>query len=109
MIYEVWQMPMEKAKDYMFPWNDSMPSRDYYEKVYTGELKVYSDKEKRHEIALDTDELLEVLFHKLNVDHPKDYHTRSLSISDVICLHDKDKEKTWWYVNDVGFKKLDWE
>ena len=44
---------------------------------------------------------LETLFNKFNVDRPEDFKGRSLSVSDVVVLHDKA-----YYVDRIGFKSL---
>ncbi len=52
--------------------------------------------------ATDAD-LLEAIFHTFNMNHPADYHQRSLSVGDVVTL---DGERS--FLCDVtGWKRLD--
>lgn len=48
---------------------------------------------------------LEDIFELLNINHPNDYHARSLSVSDIICL-EKENSRDWFYVDSFGFKEL---
>lgn len=54
---------------------------------------------------LSASDTLDTIFQKFNVDHPKDYTGHSLSVSDVIVLH-QDGENTAYYVDSIGFKRL---
>lgn len=92
MIYEVWQLPLSNKNCFrgsdLFELN---PVKLFdYVHVYRGEI--------------DSDSL-ESIFQLLNVNHPNDYHARSLSVSDIICVV-KDNCREWYYVDDFGFKKL---
>lgn len=66
-------------------------SRENYTLVYTGELKEGMS--------------LEDIYTKFNVDHPADFTGHSLSVSDVVVLH-QDGENTSHYVDSVGFKEI---
>lgn len=99
--YEVWQLP--PSCDYKFghyDWIESKP--DLYDYVM-----VYAGTENRSP-ELETEEFLEHLFYILNQHHPIDYKVASLSVSDVVCLIDEGNFRTWWYVDGIGFKKLNW-
>lgn len=52
-----------------------------------------------------TDEFLEETYTKLNVFHPKDYHTRSLSVSDVVVIS-ANNETNAYFVDTFGFKPV---
>lgn len=55
-----------------------------------------------HEVLLEGRELgLDDIFERFNIDLPRGYAGRSLSVSDIIELND---EK--WYVDSFGFKRL---
>ena len=66
-------------------------SRENYELVYTGELAEGMS--------------LEDIFTKFNIDHPADYTGHSLSVSDVVVLH-QDGENTSHYVDSVGYREV---
>ena len=52
-------------------------------------------------------EMLEGVFTKFNIDRPEDFTGHSLSVSDVIAVK-KNNCITYYYVDSVGFKQLDW-
>ena len=66
-------------------------SKENYELVYTGELK--------EGMSLDD------IFTKFNIDHPADFTGHSLSVSDVVVLH-QDGENTSHYVDSVGYREI---
>ena len=66
-------------------------SRENYTLVYTGELKEGMS--------------LEDIYMKFNTDHPADFTGHSLSVSDVVVLH-QDGENTSHYVDSVGYKEI---
>ena len=66
-------------------------SRENYTLVYTGELKAG--------MSLDD------IFTEFNVDHPADFTGHSLSVSDVVVLH-QDGENTSYYVDSVGYREI---
>ena len=66
-------------------------SRENYTLVYTGELAEGMS--------------LEDIFTKFNIDHPADFTGHSLSVSDVVVLH-QDGENTSHYVDSVGYREV---
>lgn len=52
-----------------------------------------------------TDEILEGLFTKFNIDRPADFHGHSLSVSDVIVLKQNGQVNSY-YTDSFGFEKL---
>ena len=66
-------------------------SRENYTLVYTGELKEGMS--------------LENIYTKFNIDHPADFTGHSLSVSDVVVLH-QDGENTSHYVDSVGYREI---
>ena len=66
-------------------------SRENYTLVYTGELTEGMS--------------LEDIYTKFNVDHPADFTGHSLSVSDVVVLH-QDGENTSHYVDSVGYREI---
>jgi hypothetical protein len=97
--YEIWQMPMNNLNKFMhYNWCKNSPQIRDYVMVYSGEKEFNSDKES----------FLEELFYIFNQEHPVDYHAASMSVSDVFCLIDESNQREWWYVDGIGFKRLDW-
>ena len=47
-------------------------------------------------------ETLEAVYEKFNIDHPTDYKGHSLSVSDIVVLH-QDGENTAHFVDSFGF------
>ena len=66
-------------------------SKENYELVYTGELKEGMS--------------LEDIYTKFNIDRPADFTGHSLSVSDVVVLH-QDGENTSHYVDAVGYREV---
>lgn len=66
-------------------------SKENYTLVYTGELKEGIS--------------LEDIYTKFNIDHPADFTGHSLSVSDVVVLH-QDGENTSHYVDSVGYREI---
>ena len=68
------------------------------------DCKVY-DKVFEGDVDCNT---LEEVYQKFNLDHPKGYKGRSLSVSDVVEVKDKIKvDIGFYYCNDIGFRKVD--
>ncbi|GFI02077.1 hypothetical protein IMSAGC005_00904 [Lachnospiraceae bacterium] len=66
-------------------------SRENYTLVYTGELTEGMS--------------LEDIYTKFNIGHPADFTGHSLSVSDVVVLH-QDGENTSHYVDSVGYREI---
>lgn len=71
------------------------PNIDHYQVVYVAPLSSYTDQ-----IAV-----LEELYTKFNLDHPKDFRGHSLSVSDIVALK-ANGEVSFHYVDPIGFKEL---
>ena len=65
-----------------------------YDKVYTGDVEC-SD--------------LEEVYQMFNINHPKDYLGRSLSVSDVVEVNFGGSESEFYFCDSVGFKKVDFQ
>ena len=66
-----------------------------YDKVFEGELDCNN---------------LEEIYRKFNLDHPKDYVGRSLSVSDVVEVKDSDTIASGFYFcDDFGFKEVQFD
>lgn len=68
-----------------------------YNLVYVGEL---SELQGRTQSAT-----LEMVFEKFNIDHPADYKGHSLSVSDIVVLHEDGKNSAH-FVDSFGFTGL---
>ena len=66
-------------------------SKDRYQEVYSD--------------TLEPGTTLDELFRKFNVDHPADYTGRSLSVSDVVVLHESGKD-TAYYCDLAGWQEV---
>ena len=66
-------------------------SRGNYTLVYTGEFTEGMS--------------LEDIYTKFNIDHPADFTGHSLSVSDMVVLH-QDGENTSHYVDSVGYREI---
>ena len=68
-----------------------------YKLVYLGELSELQGRTQS--------ETLEAIYTKLNIDHPEDYKAHSLSVSDIVVLHE-DGENRAHFVDSFGFTEL---
>ena len=68
-----------------------------YELIYVGELSELQEKTQG--------ETLEVIYEKFNIDHPEDYRGHSLSVSDIVVLH-QNGENSAHFVDSFGFTRL---
>ncbi len=73
-----------------------------YSLVYVGELSELSKDVKSLQTQGDT---LEALFEKFNIDHPEDFKGHSLSVSDIVVLHENG-ENSAHFVDSFGFTGL---
>ena len=99
--YEIYQIPIgSENRDKKFMSMDEVTkaigeiSRDDYAMVYTSPMK-------------DGD-TLDSLYEKFNIDPPTDYSGHSLSVSDVVVLHQNHEDKAY-YVDSMGFKEIPFE
>ena len=68
-----------------------------YKLVYMGELSELQGQTQS--------ETLEAIYTKFNIDHPADYKAHSLSVSDIVVLHE-DGENSAHFVDSFGFTEL---
>lgn len=68
-----------------------------YKLVYMGELTELQGQTQS--------ETLEAIYKKLNIDHPADYKAHSLSVSDIVVLHENG-ENSAHFVDSFGFTEL---
>ena len=67
---------------------------DGYKEVWEDEIETPDETQ--------AESVLEVLFEKFNFAHPKNYHGRSMSTSDVVLL-----DGVKYYCNSFGWVKID--
>lgn len=65
-----------------------------YDLIYVGDLSELKEQTQS--------ETLEAIYEKFNIDHPKDYKGHSLSVSDIVVLHE-DGENSAHFVDSFGF------
>lgn len=68
-----------------------------YELIYVGNLSELQEQTEG--------EMLEAIYEKFNIDHPKDYRGHSLSVSDIVVLH-QNGENSAHFVDSFGFTGL---
>lgn len=68
-----------------------------YELIYVGELSELQEQTEG--------ETLEAIYEKFNLDHPEDYRGHSLSVSDIVVLH-QNGENSAHFVDSFGFTGL---
>lgn len=99
--YKIYQLSSSSANDRLFAGSSELkslgllPEFSKYKKMYESELSTLSDKP----ISVSTG--LEKIYTKFNIDRPADFKGHSLSVSDVVVW-----DKTPYFVDDIGFKKL---
>ena len=68
-----------------------------YELIYVGELSELQEQTQG--------ETLEAIYEQFNIDHPEDYRGHSLSVSDIVVLH-QNGENSAHFVDSFGFTGL---
>ena len=68
-----------------------------YNLVYVGEVSELQGQSES--------ETLEAVYEKFNIDHPEDFKGHSLSVSDIVVLHE-DGENSAHFVDSYGFTEL---
>ena len=85
-------------------------TRDLYFEPYdrlqaTGHTVDRANYELIYTAPLTADVTLNSIWEKFNIDHPKDFKGHSLSVSDVVVLHQNGQD-TAHYVDSFGYKKV---
>ena len=106
-IYQLKDIP--EMRQFQFSGTESLKRRgiikdnldaikpENYNLVYVGEL---SELQRRTQSAT-----LEAVYEKFNIDHPADYKGHSLSVSDIVVLHEDGKNSAH-FVDSFGFTGL---
>ncbi|MGN0364953.1 MAG: YodL domain-containing protein, partial [Suilimivivens sp.] len=68
-----------------------------YELIYVGDLSELQEQTQG--------KTLEAIYEKFNIDHPEDYRGHSLSVSDIVVLH-QNGENSAHFVDSFGFTGL---
>lgn len=71
--------------------------------VHTVDSKIY-DKVFDGEVDCKT---LEDVYRMFNLNHPKDYKGRSLSVSDVVEVVKDNGNSDFYFCDSIGFKQID--
>ena len=98
MIYEIWTLPPSNPNKFLGSQMRKAPVKiEDYVMVYKGKAGG----------TMGNHRVLEQLFDKFNTNWPDDYHSESMSVSDLVCtINDNNNERTWWYVDSIGFEKV---
>ena len=90
--YNIFQLPVRNERCFMPVDYDEIDLMDYVH-VWNFESETEQDLEK--------------IYEQLNIDHPKGYCARSLSVSDVIVVRNENTREQKYYVVDIcGFKEV---
>ena len=94
-IYQLKEDPENRSRQFVsynrLIMHGQTVKRSNYEKVYSGTLK--------------SGESLDSIYERFNLYHPDDFRGHSLSVSDVIVLHQNNREKAY-YVDSFGFRQV---
>lgn len=96
----IWQLPTSNRRCFRPVNYAEVDLRDYVHVYY---------KEVNDDLVKDTMQFLEELYGSFQVsdEMPGDYHTRSISVSDLIVLRNVEDHEIKGYVVDLtGFKKV---
>lgn len=100
--YELYQIKNgEEHRDYRFSSLRMLKhlqlqvNQQHYEKVYSGNVESNGS----------VGEVLESLYEKFNLQHPADYRNRSMSVSDIVVLHENGVD-TAHFCDSVGFVEV---
>lgn len=96
--YEIYQL----KKD---PKNRSRQFASYNRLIMHGQTVKRSNYEKVYAGTLKSGESLDSIYERFNFYHPDDFRGHSLSVSDVIVLHQNNREQAY-YVDSFGFRQV---
>ena len=74
-------------------------------KIFTNSYQNKANYELVYSAPLAPETSLEDIYTRFNIDHPKDFKGHSLSVSDVVVLHQNGQD-TAHYVDSVGFRQV---
>lgn len=96
--YTIYQLKRgEELRDYRF---------EPYDRLQAAGLSVIPENyEQVYSAPLATGMTLENIYEKFNIDHPADFRGHSLSVSDIVVLHQGGKD-TAHYCDSFGFQEV---
>ena len=96
--YTIYQLKRgEELRDYRF---------EPYDRLQAAGLSVIPENyEQVYSAPLAADTTLENIYEKFNIDHPADFRGHSLSVSDIVVLH-QDGKDTAHYCDSFGFQEV---
>lgn len=105
MEFSIYQQDLSRVPrgfafgDYKYLSKTSYIQPKYYKLVWLDEL---SEENKPIQYFLSD------LWVRFNLDHPKNYYGRSMSVSDIIRIYNPENQcHEYYFVDAFGFKKLD--
>lgn len=96
--YEIYQLKED-------PENQSRKFASYHWLIMHGQAVKRSNYEKVYAGSLKSGESLDSIYERFNLYHPDDFRGHSLSVSDVIVLHQNNREQAY-YVDSFGFRQV---
>lgn len=102
---------LSEMHEYGYTWNEILPlTKEKALALFEHALPLYVLNEDSSETTVEDKTqtqgaTLEAVYEKFNIDHPVDYKGHSLSVSDIVVLH-QDGENTAHFVDSFGFTTL---
>jgi len=107
-VFEIHQLSIDDPRVFRglehFTTDVNIKNIDYknYKKVYSGGLTFKKIQDADKQVIV----LLEKIFTKFNIDHPKNYTGRSLSVSDLVRITNESELDEWYFCNRCGWEKV---
>jgi len=102
MQVTIYQIDMDHDRDHLaFMGWDHLLSHGYKQPPAAAYQAVYTYESEG--------ETLEDIFYRFNVNHPVDYHGRSLTVSDVVELCDDNVKSRFFYCETFGFNEVNFD
>ena len=91
------------ASRYSFRYSDDMAGINFA--LTENAEKTAKEKGKEPNYNFTTEDRLECIYEKFNFQKPEDYHSRSVSVSDILAIRENG-ELSFHYVDSVGFTDI---
>lgn len=95
-------IPVDSSR-YSFRYSDDMMGINYA--LTESADKTAKEKGKEPDYNFSTEDRLECIYEKFNFQKPEDYHSRSVSVSDILAIR-QNGELSFHYVDSVGFTDI---
>ena len=95
-------IPIDSSR-YSFRYSDDMVGINFA--LTESAEKNAKEKGKEPNYHFTTEDKLECIYEKFNFQKPEDYHSRSVSVSDILAIRENG-ELSFHYVDSVGFKEI---